>query len=113
MFTKCKLIISFDRIICMRIIAKSTLREFWKVHPDSEIPLKTWHKIVEKANWRNPHDVKDIFLDASIIGHNRVVFNIKGNKYRIVVYVIFQTRKVFIRFVRTHNAYDRIEAKSI
>jgi mRNA interferase HigB len=97
----------------MRIIAKSTLREFWKAHPDAEVPLKTWHKIVEKADWKNPHDVKSIFTDASIVGNNRVVFNIKGNKYRLVVYIIFQLRKVFIRFIGPHNAYDKIDAKRV
>jgi mRNA interferase HigB len=97
----------------MRVIAKSTLREFWKVHPDAEIPLKTWHKILEKADWKNTHDIKAVFTDASIIGHNRVVFNIKGNKYRIVVYLVFLTGKVFIRFVGTHSEYDKIDVKTI
>ncbi len=97
----------------MRVIAKSTLREFWKAHPDAEIPLKTWYKIVEKADWKNPHDIKAIFMEASIIGNNRVVFNIKGNKYRIVIYIVFQLKKVFIRFVGTHSTYDKIDVKKI
>ena len=92
----------------MRVIAKSRLREFWKIHPDTEVPLKTWHKIVEKSDWKNTHDVKAVFMDASIIGNNRVVFNIKGNKYRIVVYLVFPTKKVFIRFVGSHSEYDKI-----
>ncbi len=97
----------------MRVIAKSTLRTFWEKHNDSEVPLKTWHKIVEKANWKNSHDIKAIFTDASIIGNNRVVFNIKGNNYRLIVYIVFKMQKVFIRFVGTHKEYDRIDAKTI
>lgn len=93
----------------MRIIAKKALREFWQHHEDAEIPLKTWHKIVEKSDWKTTHDIKKIFGDASIVGSNRIVFNIKGNKYRIVVYIVFQVRKVFIRFIGTHSEYDKID----
>jgi mRNA interferase HigB len=97
----------------MRIIAKSTLREFWEKHNDAEIPLKTWHKIVEKETWKNTHDIKKVFGTASIIWENRVVFNIKGNDYRLVVYVVFKFQKVFIRFVGTHKQYDKIDVKTI
>lgn len=97
----------------MRIIAKSTLREFWEKHNDAEVPLKTWHKIVEKQNWKNMHDIKQMFGDASIIGNNRVVFNIKGNNYRLVVYIVFKVQKVFIRFIGTHKQYDHIDVKTI
>ena len=97
----------------MRIIAKSTLREFREIHNDAEIPLKTWHKIVEKQSWKNMHDIKNLFGDASIVGHNRVVFNIKGNHYRLVVYVVFKMQKIFIRFIGTHKEYDRIDVRTI
>ena len=104
----------------MRIIAKSTLRAFWEKHKDAEIPLKTWHKIVEKEEWKNMHDIKKIFGNASIVGENRVVFNIKGNDYRIkgndyrlVVYIVFRMQKVFIRFIGTHKQYDKIDVKTI
>jgi mRNA interferase HigB len=97
----------------MRIIAKSTLREFWEKHNDVEVPLKTSHKIVEKQNWKNMHDIKQIFGDASIIGNNRVVFNIKGNNYRLVVYIVFKMQKIFIRFIGTHKQYDHIDARTI
>jgi mRNA interferase HigB len=97
----------------MRVIAKSTLRTFWEKHPDAEVPLKTWYKIVEKADWRDPHDVKEAYSDLSVVGSNRLVFNIKGNKYRLVVYVVFKFRKVFVRFVGTHQQYDRIDVKTI
>ncbi len=97
----------------MRIIAKSTLRAFWEKHPDAETPLKTWYKIAEKQNWKNTQDVKKLFGTASIINSNRIVFNIKGNDYRLVVYVVFSIQKIFIRFVGTHKQYDKIDVKSI
>jgi len=97
----------------MRVIAKSTLREFWVRHPDSEVPLKTWYRIVCQEDWKTTHDIKLIFGDASFVGKNRVVFNIKGNKYRIVVYIVFKVRKVFIRFVGTHTDYDKIDAFNV
>ncbi len=97
----------------MRIIAKSTLREFWEKHNDAEVPLKTWHKIVEKQKWKNTHDIKQMYGDASIIGNNRVVFNIKGNNYRLVVYIVFKVQKVFIRFIGAHKQYDQIDAKTV
>ena len=95
----------------MRIIAKSTLREFWEKHNDAEVPLKTWHKIVEKQNWKNTHDIKQMYGDASIIGSNRVVFNIKGNHYRLVVQIHYNTQVVYIRFVGTHKEYEKIDAE--
>jgi mRNA interferase HigB len=97
----------------MRVIAKSTLKAFWEKHADAEIPLKTWYKIVEKADWKDNQDVKKLFGDVSVIGNNRLVFNIKGNRYRIVVYVVFKFRKIFIRFIGTHQQYDRIDVKII
>lgn len=97
----------------MRVIAKSTLKSFWEKHADSEIPLKTWLKIVEKSDWKDSHDVKLIYADVSVIGSNRLVFNIKGNRYRIVVYVVFKFQKMFIRFVGTHQQYDHIDVKTI
>jgi mRNA interferase HigB len=97
----------------MRIIAKSTLREFWEKYSDAEVPLKTWHKITEKEEWKNMHDIKKIFGSASIVGENRVVFNIKGNDYRLVVYIVFKVQKVFIRFIGTHKQYDKIDVRTI
>jgi mRNA interferase HigB len=111
-FTFCKLCIIFG-IKFMRVIAKSTLRAFWEKHADAEMPLKTWYKITEKADWRDSHEVKKVYSDVSVIGSNRLVFNIKGNKYRLVVYVMFKFRKVFVRFVGTHQEYDRIDVKTV
>ena len=110
-FTECKLCYICDSY--MRVIAKSTLRAFWEKHADAEVPLKTWYRILEKADWEDSHDIKRVYGDASLVGNNRVVFNIKGNRYRIVVYIIFKFKKVFIRFVGTHQQYDKIDVKNI
>jgi mRNA interferase HigB len=96
-----------------RIIAKSTLRKFWENHRDSEQYLKTWYDTVLNANWKSPHDIKNTYANASILNNGRVVFNIKGNSYRLVVRFNFEKEWAFIRFVETHNDYDRIDANRI
>ena len=97
----------------VRIIAKSTLRSFWEKHRGAETPLRTWHTIVEKQNWETMDAIKKTFGTAGIINNSRVVFNIKGNDYRLVVYVVFKVQKVFIRFIGTHKQYDKIDVKTI
>ena len=97
----------------MRIIAKRTLREFWERHPDAEEPLLSWYREVEQEDWDSPATVKETYRSASIIGDNRVVFNIKGNDYRLVVKVNYPYRVVYIRFVGTHAEYDRIDVKEV
>jgi len=97
----------------MRIISRRTLREFWEKHPDSEQPLKAWFKIAKKSEWDTYHDIKAEFRNASIVGNDRVVFNIKGNDYRLVVRIIFEQRKMWIRFIGTHNEYDKTNVKNV
>lgn len=97
----------------MRIIAKSTLRNFWKSHPDAEQALKAWYEEARKAEWSSFQDIKKQFGTASIVGNDRIVFNIKGNNYRLVVLILFLRGKAFIRFVGTHREYDKIDAKTI
>jgi mRNA interferase HigB len=97
----------------VRIISRRLLREFWEKHPDASVPLQTWFHDVELATWKTPADIKKVYRNASFVANNRVVFNIKGNQYRIVVVVIFQHGVVYIRFVGTHNEYDRIDATTI
>ena len=96
-----------------RIIAKSTLRKFWENHRDSEQYLKTWYDTVLNANWKSPHDIRNAYANASILNNGRVVFNIKGNSYRLVVRFNFEKEWAFIRFVGTHNNYDKIDANKI
>jgi mRNA interferase HigB len=97
----------------MRVIAKSTLREFWQVHPDAEEPLLAWYRDVEVEDWDTPAKVKQKYRSASIVGGDRVVFNIKGNTYRLVVRINYPYRIVYIRFVGTHAEYDDIDVEEI
>lgn len=97
----------------MRIISRKTLREFWERHPDARKPLEAWYSDVKNSQWKTPIEVKRIYQNASFIANNRIVFNIKGNQYRIVVAVAFKVGIVFIRFVGTHEEYDRIEASRV
>ena len=107
------LVNGIDVLISMRIIAKKALREFWKRHPDAEEPLLAWYREVEKADWDTPAKVKEKYRGASIVGDNRVVFNVKGNDYRLVVKINYPYRVVYIRFVGTHAEYDAIAAEEV
>jgi mRNA interferase HigB len=100
----------------MRIIAKRTLRLFWETHPRGQaakVPLQVWYSTVEDADWSTPADVKSTFGDASILKDSRVVFNIGGNRFRVVVRINYPYRVVYIRFVGTHGEYDAIDAETI
>ena len=97
----------------MRVIAKRTLREYWEKHSQAEQPLRSWHAIAAKADWSSPSDVKAAYRTASIIGNHRVVFDIGGNKYRLVARIDYEHRIVFVRFVGTHAEYDRIDASMV
>lgn len=96
----------------MRIIAKSTLREFWEQHPDAEEPLLAWYREVQKEDWNSPAKVKEKYRSASSVG-DRVVFNIKGNNYRLVVRINYAFRVVYVRFVGTHRQYDAIDVEEV
>ena len=97
----------------MRIIARRTLREFWVLHPDAERPLRAWFAKSRGAQWRGPADIKARYPSASLLADNRVVFNIGGNKYRLVVAIRYDARIVFIRFIGTHQQYDKIDVASV
>tara|TARA_B100000315_G_C14167308_1_gene402897 strand:- start:98 stop:391 length:294 start_codon:yes stop_codon:yes gene_type:complete len=97
----------------MRIIAKRTLRAFWVEHPDAEQPLKSWCYYVKKEEWRSLSDVKILFGNASILKNNRVVFNIAGNKYRLIVNINYAYKAIYIRFIGTHEEYDRIDVEEV
>jgi mRNA interferase HigB len=99
----------------MRIIARKTLRDFWvqRAYVDAEQPLKSWFKIASDADWAGPMDVKVQFGHASILACNRVVFNIAGNKYRIIAKIHYDYRILYIRFVGTHKQYDHIKVEEI
>lgn len=97
----------------VRIIAKRTLRAFWEHRPQAKGPLEAWHQEVERADWATPSEINAQFRSASVLEGNRVVFNIGGNKYRLVVKINYPYRIVYIRFVGTHKDYDRIDAKTV
>ena len=97
----------------MRIISKKTLRDFWKKHPDAEQQLKLWFSEASVAIWSEPNAIKSEYPSASILNGNRVVFNIKGNKYRLIVRINYHYQIVWIRFVGSHVDYDKIDASKI
>ena len=97
----------------MRIIARRTLREFWELHPDAEQPLKAWFAEASGAAWETPQAIKDQYRHANFVADNRVIFNIGGNKYRLVVHVNYGHGIVFIKFVGTHSEYDRIDPETV
>jgi len=97
----------------MKIIAISQLKSFWEIHPDSEQPLRAWVDEARKATWVNPETIKSQYRNASILKSRRVVFNIKGNDYRLVVAIAYQFGAVYIKFIGTHKAYDKIDANIV
>ena len=99
----------------MRIIAKSTLRAFYEHanYQDSKSALEAWHYEVSKAEWRNPNEIKTQYKSASIIGDGKVVFNICGNKYRLIVKINYFAKIVFIKFIGTHKQYDKINIEEL
>ena len=99
----------------MRVIALSTLRDFWSMPEfrDAEEPLKAWYAEASRAEWRQPADIKAQYANASILKGNRVVFNIKGNDYRLVSAIAYRMGIVYVKFVGTHAQYDRIDVHTV
>lgn len=97
----------------MRVFSRKTLVEFWTKHVDAEQSLKPWFSEAEKARWKTPTDIKRLYPSASFLADNRVVFNIKGNTYRLIVKINYDYGQVFVRFVGTHAQYDKIDAGTI
>ena len=98
----------------MQVVARRTLRVFWERYKRAESPLKAWHSLVAAARWRTPQDVKEMFgATVDFVGDNRVIFDIGGNKYRLVAHVSCEFRRVLIKFVGTHGEYDRIDPQNV
>ena len=97
----------------MHIIARKTLKDFWETHPDAEQPLRAWFSEARHASWRRPKDIKTRYPSASFLTDNRVVFNVKGNRYRLIVHVRYDLGRVYIRFIGTHAEYDKLDAVAI
>ena len=95
------------------MIAVSTLRAFWERHPDAEQPLKAWHEEATLAQWAQPADIKAQYRSASVLKNRRVVFNIKGNDYRLIVAIAYKLQIVYVKFVGTHKEYDAVDAEAV
>lgn len=97
----------------MRVIARRTLREFGEREPEAQASLNAWYHEAKGAEWKTPVDIKEKYRSASILKSGRVVFNIAGNKYRLVVRIDYEFAIVFIRFIDTHAEYDKIDADEV
>jgi mRNA interferase HigB len=97
----------------MRVIAVSTLRAFWERHPDAEQPLKAWYEEATHAVWSQPADIKAQYRSASVLKNRRMVFNIKGNDYRLIVAIAYRLQIVYVKFVGTHEEYDAVDAETV
>ncbi|GAC1541564.1 MAG: type II toxin-antitoxin system HigB family toxin [Polyangiales bacterium] len=96
----------------MRLFNRATLRSFWERRPEAHRPLLDWLRIVTRADWTGPQDIKAIIRSADFVG-DRVVFNIGGNKYRLVVEIRYRSRFVFVCFIGTHAEYDRVDVRTV
>jgi mRNA interferase HigB len=97
----------------VRVFSKKILREFWEKHNDAEQQLKTWHKEASKAKWATPAKIKAEYAKASILKSGRVVFDICGGSYRLIVDINYKREWLFVRFIGTHNDYDKVDAENI
>lgn len=97
----------------MRVISKRCLIEYWGKHPDTELPLRDWYHEVNQAHWKSPQEIRARYPSASFVGRNRIVFNIKGNKHRLIVAVAYQFGAVYIKFIGTHAEYSKIDAATV
>jgi mRNA interferase HigB len=96
-----------------KIFSKGTLRDYWQSYPETEQYLKTWYDTAINANWKTPNDVKQNYINASILENSRIVFNISGNSHRLVAKFNFERQWIFIRFIGTHLQYDKIDSNTI
>ena len=97
----------------MHIISVKTLRDFWEKYPDAEQALRVWNADVSRVTWKNPAEIKQFYPTTSFLQANRIVFNIRGNNYWLVVKVDYHLGRVYIRFIGTHEEYDRIDAETV
>jgi len=97
----------------MNVISKKTLILFYENHPQAKTPLEVWHSDVRKAQWESPDQIKREYSSASFLRDNRVVFNIKGNDYRLIVHIDYKLKIVRVKFIGTHSEYDKINAEEI
>lgn len=98
----------------MQVIARRTLKEFWERHPQAERPIRAWFAVASKARWSDPNDIKRQFgTTVDFVGDNRVIFDLGGNKYRLIVRVSYTFGRVLVKFVGTHSEYDRVDPATV
>lgn len=97
----------------MNVLKRQTLQHFWDKYPEAEQPLKAWFAEAQKAGWESPQDIKNAYASASFVAGNRVVFNIGGNKFRLVVKIKYECKLCLIRFIGTHKEYDKIDVSEV
>ncbi|MEO9964244.1 MAG: type II toxin-antitoxin system HigB family toxin [Reichenbachiella sp.] len=97
----------------MRVVSRKKLVDYYSKHSTSKVALEDWYKKVNKAKWINLNQLKNDFLSADYVGNNRVIFNIKGNDFRLVAIIIYVSQKVYVRWIGTHAEYDKINAKEV
>lgn len=97
----------------MRVVSRKKLRLFWDDHPDAEPPVRAWFREASLAAWTGPADIKQSYASASFVAGDRVIFNVKGNSYRLIVAIKYRSGIVFIRFVGTHAEYHRVDAAKV
>ena len=98
----------------MQVIALRTLKLFWRLHPQAEIPLRTWYASASQAAWNTPQDIKDDFgASVDFVADNRVIFDIAGNKYRLIIHVSYLYKRILVKYVGTHREYDNVDPETI
>ena len=97
----------------MQTVASTTLQTFWEKHPDAKVPLQAWYALASRARWQSPSDIKAAYRNASFVANERVVFNIKGNDYRLVALIRYRQGLMFIRFIGSHSQYNKIDVSTI
>jgi mRNA interferase HigB len=104
----------WEREVLLQIVAKKALRDFWQRYPRAEVPLAAWYHTVSKASWTGPADVKQQFgTSVDFVADNRAIFDIGGNKYRLVVHIAYPFKRLLIKFVGTHAEYDKIDPETV
>ena len=98
---------------CMRVISLKTLQKFWSKNHDAKQHLLAWYDEVSQAHWKNPEEIKERYTTASILKNRRVVFNIKGNDYRLIVAIAYKAQYIYVKFIGTHAEYDKVDAAFI
>jgi mRNA interferase HigB len=97
----------------MNVIALKTLKLFWVIHPQAQGPLTNWYDVAKRAEWRSPQDVRNDFNSVDFVADNRAIFNIGGNKYRLITRISYEYMHVLVKFIGTHADYERIDPDTV